>query len=119
MVWLAALAAHQTAAAEEAEAVLVRGRVVEAGSERPIAGARLAAGDQEATSDAQGRFQLLLRPGTWTLAVESAQHLRELGLAPDRIASLIDRGIVAASPPDEAMHGTSTGRVRPDPDMGE
>lgn len=71
-LWLAALALGS-----QAETTVVRGRVIEVGSERPIAGARLAVGEQEVFSDAEGRFRLALAPGPWTLEVESDRHLSD------------------------------------------
>ena len=82
-LWLAALGsaapARQASGPQPAEAapVVVAGRVIEVGSERPIAGARLAAGEQEVFSDQQGRFRLTLAPGHWTLEVESERHLSD------------------------------------------
>jgi hypothetical protein len=91
-LWLAALApgkvVQQSAVAPQpqGEAVAVTGRVIEVGSERPIAGARLVVGEQEVFSDAQGRFRLTLRPGRWTLEVESRRHLS------DRLEIDVSRG---------------------------
>ena len=54
---------------------LVRGRVIEAFSGRPLGGAQVTSGDASATSAADGRFELRLPPGSLTLQVQAEGHL--------------------------------------------
>jgi hypothetical protein len=59
------------------EEVRVEGRVLDAFTGKPIAGARVVAAERRAQTDEEGRFALLLPVGEWKLAVEAE------GYAPD------------------------------------
>jgi hypothetical protein len=59
------------------EEVRVEGRVLDAFTGKPIAGARVVAAERRAQTDEEGRFALLLPAGEWKLAVEAE------GYAPD------------------------------------
>jgi hypothetical protein len=59
------------------EKIRVEGRVLDAFTGKPIAGARVVAAERRAQTDEEGRFALLLPVGEWKLAVEAE------GYAPD------------------------------------
>ena len=56
---------------------LIRGRVIEAFSGRPLGGAEVTSGDAKAASAADGRFELRVPLGPVTLQVEAEGHLGE------------------------------------------
>ncbi len=57
--------------------VAVTGRVIVAGSENPVEGAQLRANGSEGTTGADGRFRLVLSPGTWSIDVVAEGFLSD------------------------------------------
>jgi hypothetical protein len=55
----------------------VSGRVIEAFSGRPLAAATVSAAGRTVQTDADGRFELRLPTGTWTIEASAAGHLPE------------------------------------------
>jgi hypothetical protein len=55
----------------------VNGRVIDAFSLRPIAGAIVEAGDAKTVTDADGRFQLTLPRGTTRISVSAERYLAD------------------------------------------
>src|SRR5450756_827771 len=53
----------------------VRGRVLDATTSAPLARVTIAAGDQQAQTDAGGRFELRLAPGEWRVTVVASGYL--------------------------------------------
>lgn len=53
----------------------VRGRVLDATTAAPLARVTIAAGDQQAQTDADGRFELRLAPGEWRVTVVASGYL--------------------------------------------
>jgi outer membrane receptor protein involved in Fe transport len=63
--------APPTSAAGAAGDVVVGGRVFDAYTARPIAGAAVEANGRRVKTDEEGRFELRLPPGRWTIEVEA------------------------------------------------
>jgi carboxypeptidase family protein/TonB-dependent receptor-like protein len=76
---MAAVAAAAVASAQATLPPGIHGRVLDAHSLAPIAGARINVGETSATSDATGRFMVPLTAGTWTVDVSASGYL------PDRV----------------------------------
>ena len=56
-------------------AAQLEGQVLDEGSSQPLAGAQVAAGERQTTTDSEGRFLLTdLAPGQYTVLVTSADH---------------------------------------------
>jgi hypothetical protein len=85
---VACLAGLAPAFAQAAEAV-VRGQVRDAASGAPIAGAAVEAGGLETATDATGRFELTLPPGSWSLRSTAAGYL------PRTLDVIADEGVEA------------------------
>ncbi len=76
--WLALAAIPGNAAAQTAPpAPNVTGRVIDAFTTSPLAGARITSGPASAVSDAEGRFALTLPRGQARIVVTAAGHLTE------------------------------------------
>jgi hypothetical protein len=63
------------AATAEPETAVLDGRVLEALSGRPLAGARVRVAEREAVTDAEGRFRLELAPGPARLEATAEDHM--------------------------------------------
>ena len=55
----------------------VSGEIRAASSDRPLAGARVQCGENEALAGADGRFDIALPPGEWTCEISASQHLAQ------------------------------------------
>jgi TonB-dependent starch-binding outer membrane protein SusC len=94
--WLAAMSVvvgllPDIASAQERTAV--NGQVVEAGTQRPLAGAQVVAGTRGTVSDVNGRFALFLPPGSVTLRINMIgfkQVVREITVVPATAALTIE-----------------------------
>jgi TonB dependent receptor/Carboxypeptidase regulatory-like domain/TonB-dependent Receptor Plug Domain len=69
------LGANRAPAADEL--VTVRGRVSDAASGAPVAGAGVAAGETRGVTDASGSFTLTLARGRWTISVSAPNYLEQ------------------------------------------
>ena len=65
------LAAPLPVHAADPAAARILGQVMDASSGQPLAGAEVSAGALTARTDPRGRFELRLRPGSWTLAARA------------------------------------------------
>src|SRR5262245_9202400 len=78
LVWVLALALLPIRASGAEPGVPVAGRVVDAVSGTPLAGARVEAGGEVAFTGVDGGFSLTVKPGLWSLKV-SAQGYMDAG----------------------------------------
>jgi hypothetical protein len=81
--WAAGAPSQETPFRGEEE-LLVEGRVTDAYTAAPIARARVKAGGRHTETDEEGRFELHLPPGEWTIAVEAEGH------APDATTAILN-----------------------------
>ncbi len=67
----AMMAAHSIAHAQQAQAVLVRGVLVDRATNEPIAGAIISVAGELLASDDSGAFEISLAPGTYTFGISA------------------------------------------------
>src|SRR5262245_64650486 len=75
LFWLLALAWWPIQAGGAEPDVAVAGRVVDAVSGAPVAGARVEAGGEAAFTGVDGVFSLTVRPGLWSLKVSAQGYM--------------------------------------------
>jgi hypothetical protein len=72
--WCLALVLLAATAQAAATDVRITGRVVDAGTSQPVAGAVVYVREWRALSDAEGRFSIVLPPGHWTIDAAASRY---------------------------------------------
>ncbi|MGE0403967.1 MAG: TonB-dependent receptor [Kofleriaceae bacterium] len=67
----AMMAAHSIAHAQQAQAVLVRGVLIDRATNEPVAGAIISVAGELLASDDSGAFEITLAPGTYTFGISA------------------------------------------------
>ncbi len=104
LIIAAGLAASRLLAAPPTNRAGLQGTISDLATDRPLAGARVRAGDQEAITDARGQFRLAVPAGTYDVRAEAPGYVgmtRCLLAVTDGQEAALDLQMIPEAPDDE------------------